>query len=377
MTMLRAESLCLRQGTFVLHNVNLDCSESECLALLGASGSGKTTCLEIMAGLRRADSGRVWINGREVTGVPPESRAVSYLPQDVAIFPHLSVRDNILFPARMRRLRPDADRLDRLCDMLGIVSLLRRNDVRSLSGGESQRVAIARALMVPPRVLFLDECFGSLDAPLRRRLARQFRDLREITGTTTVMVTHDIEEACLMANRLAVMHRGTVQQIGTPAELRARPATRHVAEILGMHNILPVRQCERRNSCWRCDVGGVALSIPVRDEAASPPNWLGFFAWDVLPFETKLAEAGSDGCNRFRLTVVECTLHGSVALLRLSTEPRGQTIFEAYWHAGHDPLPARNECVEVYVAAERIHAFSEVALPGDSTDAAAEFPQGE
>lgn len=365
MIMLRTESLCLRQGTFVLRNVNLDCAEGECLALLGASGSGKTTCLEIMTGLRRADSGRVWIGGRDVTALPPESRSVTYLPQDVALFPHLSVRDNILFPARMRGLPPDADRLDLLVDILGIAPLLRRSDVRSLSGGESQRVAIARALMVPPRVLFLDECFGSLDAPLRRRLARQFRDLREITGTTTVMVTHDTEEACLMADRLAVMHRGTVQQIGTPAELRAQPATIQVAEFLGMHNILPVRQCERRNSCWRCDVGGIELSVPVRDEASPPPNWLGFFAWDVLPFKTELSGANRVGGNRLRLTVVDCVPHGSVALLRLSTEQRGRAILEAQWHDRRDPLPARNEVVEVYVSTERIHAFSDGTFPGD------------
>ena len=142
--MLRAESLTVRQGLFHLNDVSLDCAAGGCLALVGASGSGKTTCLEIMSGLRRADSGRVWIDGCDVTAVPPEQRGVSYLPQDVALFPHLSVRENIRFPARMRRLTLDGGQLNQLCDMLGIASLLDRADVRSLSGGEAQRVAIAR-----------------------------------------------------------------------------------------------------------------------------------------------------------------------------------------------------------------------------------------
>jgi ABC-type Fe3+/spermidine/putrescine transport system ATPase subunit len=293
MATLRTESLVFRQGDFVLGGVSLECPVGDCLALLGPSGSGKTTCLEIMAGLRAADSGRVWIDGRDVTGLPPERRAVSYLPQDVALFPHLSVRDNILFPARMRRIAPDVERLQRLCGTLGILPLLDRADVRSLSGGEAQRVAIARALLVPPRVLFLDECFGSLDAPRRRRLARQFRDLREATRTTTVMVTHDLDEACLMADRLAVLHRGTLEQTGTPDELKQRPATVQVAELMGMHNIWPVQACQRSDASWRCDMGGFELLVMRRTESAVPPQTLGFFAWDVQP---KMGLAPEHGC---------------------------------------------------------------------------------
>jgi ABC-type Fe3+/spermidine/putrescine transport system ATPase subunit len=383
MATLRTESLVFRQGDFVLGGVSLECPVGDCLALLGPSGSGKTTCLEIMAGLRAADSGRVWIDGRDVTGLPPERRAVSYLPQDVALFPHLSVRDNILFPARMRRIAPDVERLQRLCGTLGILPLLDRADVRSLSGGEAQRVAIARALLVPPRVLFLDECFGSLDAPRRRRLARQFRDLREATRTTTVMVTHDLDEACLMADRLAVLHRGTLEQTGTPDELKQRPATVQVAELMGMHNIWPVQACQRSDASWRCDMGGFELLVMRRTESAVPPQTLGFFAWDVQPkmgLAPKMRLAPEHGClvpvpfsaipsaanvNLLRGRVADCVRQGPVVVLRLAMENAPQLFLEAYWHDNRQPQPARGDWIEVQVHAQQIHSWSSTKEPGD------------
>ncbi len=355
MTMLRAESLRLRQGNFLLRDVSLDCDQGQCLALLGHSGSGKTTCLEILAGLRRVDSGRVWIGGREATNVPPEQREVSYLPQDVALFPHLSVRENILFPARMRRLAPDGHRLRRLCEMLEIVPLLDRPDVRSLSGGEAQRVAIARALIVPPRVLFLDECFGALDAPRRRRLARQFRDLRQMTGTTTVMVSHDAEDAFLMADRLAVLHQGSLQQIGEPGELLRQPATVEVAELLGMQNILPLRSCQPGDGHWRCDLGNFELLVPLTPNRFAAPSHVGFFSWDVSP-----AAAGNFGeqqSNRLRLRVVDSERRGHEVRLRLRTDQPPSLVIEASWHESLGPAAARGDWVEVQVPLAKIHAW--------------------
>lgn len=378
MATLRAESLVVRQGDFLLRHVSLDCFEGDCLALLGPSGSGKTTCLEIMAGLRVADDGRVWIDNCDVTSLPPESRAVSYLPQDVALFPHLSVRDNILFPARMRGIEHDAKRLQRLCDALGILSVLDRADVRSLSGGEAQRVAIARALLVPPGVLFLDECFGSLDAPLRRRLARQFRELREATGTTTVMVTHDLDEACLMADRLAVLHCGTLQQTGTADELKQRPATVQVAELMGMHNIWPVQACHPSGEFWRCDMGGFELLVARRTESAVPPQTIGFFAWDVqpnmglapvhgcpvhvpsleatVPVSTS-AISSTAGINLLRGRVADCMRQGPVVVLRLAMENAPQVVLEASWHDNRQLPSARGDWIEVQVFAEEIHSW--------------------
>lgn len=357
MTTLRVESLRLGQGAFVLRDVSFAVAEGECLALLGPSGSGKTTCLEIMAGLRGADAGRVWIGGRDVTGVPAERREVSYLPQDVALFPHLSVRGNILFAARMRRLAPDAERWRQLCTMLDIVPLLDRADVRSLSGGEAQRVAIARALVVPPQVLFLDECFGALDAPLRRRLARQFRDLRKLTGTTTVLVTHDTDEACLMADRLAVLHRGAVEQVGTPDELHFRPATVQVAELLGMHNILPVRSSRRTGEGWRCQVGGVELLAAGQAPEASPPRWLGFFGSDIRVARPVAEAPRGHAANLVRARVVDGVRQGQGALLRLAIDGEPSTVFEGHWRDEGGALPAPNDMVEVRLPADRIHCW--------------------
>lgn len=379
MAALRTESLAVRQGDFVLHDVSLACPEGDCLALLGPSGSGKTTCLELMAGLRRVGAGRVWFDDRDVTGVPPERRGVSYLPQDVALFPHFSVRDNILFPARMQRIAPDIERLEELCGTLGILPLLDRANVRSLSGGEAQRVAIARALLVPPDVLLLDECFRALDAPLRRRLARQFRDLRETTRTTTVMVTHNLDEACLMADRLGVLHRGRLQQLGTPDELRRRPATVHVAELMGMHNIWPVQACQRSAGAWRCDMGGFELCVLRRSATAAPPQTVGFFAWDVqrqvgvgpppgcpIPGSfPALPDAANVHLNLLRGRVADCVRHGPIVMLRLAMEKAPRVLLEAWWHDDGSLQPARGDWIGVQVHAQQIHSWPDGDESGD------------
>lgn len=370
--MLRAESLTIRQGSFVLNEVSLDCAAGESLALVGASGSGKTTCLEIMAGLRRADSGRVWIDGADVTTLPPERRHVAYLPQDTALFPHLSVKENIAFPARRRGIALDSARVNRVCDMLGITDLLDRRDIASLSGGEAQRVALARALALPPKVVFLDECFASLDPHLRRRLARQFRDLCSLTRTTAVAVTHDLTEACTMADRLAVLHHGSLRQVGTPDELYQRPATIEVARLLGMHNILPVHRCRADDGCWRCDVGGFELLVPRRWASPAPPQWIGFYGWDAAAAE---AEAGprhalnwntGEGSNVLRLRVLERRRHGPSAVLRLCPESRPQSAIEVHCPIDRfDGLPSPAALVALRIPPERIHAW------GSATDAPA------
>ena len=354
MTMLHTESLHLALGEFVLEDVTLSCAAGECLALLGPSGSGKTTCVEIMAGLRRPDSGRVWINDRDVTGSAPERRDISYLSQDVTLFPHLSVRRNILFPAHVRSLKPDEDRLHRLCEMLEIEHLLDRRDPNSLSGGEAQRVALARALLVPPLVLFLDECFGSLDTPLRRQLAWQFRTMREATKTTTVMVTHDTEEACIMADRLAILHRGVMRQVGTPAELHRRPATVEVARFLGMQNILPVRLCQRHADGWRCDIGGIELLLPTADVNDPMPAHVGFFTHDV---ELAAAEGGTprdDLVSLGTLFVVESLPVRHALTLRLSLPHNPGLLIEAEWRGEQARAVRRGEAFEVRLPASRL-----------------------
>ncbi len=359
MTTLEVEALTHRSGSFALQEITLDCPSGGCLALLGSSGSGKTTCLEIMAGLREAHSGSVRLDGVVVTRWPPEKRSVSYLPQDVALFPHLSVRENIEFPARMRRQVADSMRLKRICEMLEIESLLDRKGIDSLSGGEAQRVAIARSLLVPPKVLFLDECFGSLDAPLRRRLSRQFRDLRELTGTTTVVVTHDLDEASFLADRLAILDHGRLLQVGTTQQLHQAPRATAVAELLGMHNLFPVLSCDRIGDHWRCQLPGCKLHVPRREES-SPPEHIGFFAWDPIWLGSASASpATSSGPNnRMSLCVLATFGRGPVIEVRLATQGPRQTVIEALWPLdfGKAP-PARGELIDLEVPAQRIRSW--------------------
>lgn len=241
--MIRAEGLSLSLEGFRLEGIDAAVGAGESFFLLGPSGAGKTLLLEALLGLRRPDAGRVLLDGRDVTALPPEERRIAYVPQDLALFPHLSVRDNILFGLSARG-RPPADapsRLDRWTELLDLGGVLRRSDARTLSGGERQRVALARALVTEPRVLFMDEPFSALDAPLRRRLQTEFRELQRGIGLTLVQVTHDPEEAFLMADRVAILMSGRLEQTGPPGELYNRPANLRVARFLMLQNLFPGR----------------------------------------------------------------------------------------------------------------------------------------
>jgi ABC-type Fe3+/spermidine/putrescine transport system ATPase subunit len=193
--------------------------------------------------VKAPDAGRILLDGRDIGRTHPEERGFCYLPQDLALFPHLSVRENIAFGLLVRRVgHATADeRVRTIAGLLGIEGLLARRDVRSLSGGEKQRVALARALVVQPHVLFLDEPFSALDPATRRQLQRDFREVWRRLGLTVVLVTHDQEEAAALADRLAVLMAGRLAQCGTPAEVFERPADLAAARFLLVENIFPGR----------------------------------------------------------------------------------------------------------------------------------------
>jgi ABC-type sugar transport system ATPase subunit len=237
--MIRVEALQARAGRFVLGPLDLHVRTGSSFALLGPTGAGKTVFLESILGLHRPLGGRVVLNGEEITDLPPERRGIAYLPQDVALFPHLSVRDNILFGPSVRKLSPSRWRpvYDSLVERLQLEPLLDRRDPRLLSGGERQRVALARALVVKPQVLFLDEPFSALDALARRSLQMSILDLQRDTGLTFFHVTHDQEEAFIMADRMAVMLGGRIEQEGEPEAFHARPRNLAVARFLLMQNL--------------------------------------------------------------------------------------------------------------------------------------------
>jgi putative spermidine/putrescine transport system ATP-binding protein len=223
-----------------LAGLNLELAPGELVALLGPSGCGKTTALRILAGFEIADSGTVEVDGTEISAVPAAKRDMGMVFQSYSLFPNMSAQDNVGFGLRMRKLSSAARqrRAAELLDMVGLAAQAGQYP-HQLSGGQQQRVALARALAIEPRVLLLDEPLSALDAKVRLQLREQIRALQQRLGTTTLFVTHDQEEALSMADRVGVMSSGTLEQIATPDELYAHPASAFVAEFVGIMNRIP------------------------------------------------------------------------------------------------------------------------------------------
>jgi sulfate transport system ATP-binding protein len=233
--MIRATGITKRFGEFTaLDDVSLEIPDGALTALLGPSGSGKSTLLRVIAGLEAPDAGRVEIAGADATGVPPQRRGIGFVFQHYAAFKHMTVRDNVAFGLRIRK-RPKHEIASRVGELLGIVGLDGYADryPSQLSGGQRQRMALARALAVEPRVLLLDEPFGALDAKVRGELRAWLRRLHDEVHVTTVLVTHDQEEAMEIADHIAVMDHGRIEQVGGPRDLYDRPATPFVMRFLG------------------------------------------------------------------------------------------------------------------------------------------------
>ena len=219
--------------------VDLVVDEGEFFTLLGPSGSGKTTLLRLIAGFERPDGGRIQLAGRDVTNVPPHLRDTNTVFQDYALFPHMSVADNIGYGLRVKGVsrQARARRVERALAMVRLVGLGHRRP-NQLSGGQRQRVALARAVVNEPEVLLLDEPLGALDLKLRQEMQIELKQIQKEVGITFVYVTHDQEEALTMSDRLAVMANGEIEQIGSPVEVYERPATEFVAGFIGISNVL-------------------------------------------------------------------------------------------------------------------------------------------
>ncbi|GAC1695690.1 MAG: sn-glycerol-3-phosphate ABC transporter ATP-binding protein UgpC [Candidatus Limnocylindrales bacterium] len=233
------------QTAAAVRGLSLDVHDHELLVLLGPSGCGKTTALRMLAGLEEVDRGDIRIDGRSVVGLEPKDRDVALVFQSYALYPHLSARENIRYPLKLRKLdRPEQDRkVNAVAEMLGIGHLLPRRPAQ-LSGGEQQRVALARAIVREPRVFLMDEPLSNLDAKLRVHTRTELKTLQRELGTTMVFVTHDQAEAMSLANRIAIMSAGLLQQVGTPDEVYDHPANLFVAEFIGSPpmNILDARR---------------------------------------------------------------------------------------------------------------------------------------
>ncbi len=234
------ENLTKRFGSFLaVVDVTFEAQEGKITALLGPSGSGKSTVLRTIAGLERADAGRIWVDGEEQGGKSPQERRLGFVFQHYALFRHMTVQQNVTFGLAVRKAsKPERrERVSELLDLVGLAYFADRYPDQ-LSGGQRQRVALARALAPRPRVLLLDEPFGALDARVRQELRRWLDDLHRELGVTSLLVTHDQEEALELANQVVVMRKGKVEQIGTPEQIYNQPATPFVAGFVGASNVL-------------------------------------------------------------------------------------------------------------------------------------------
>lgn len=261
--MIHAENISFHVGTFRLEDLNLEIVKGEYFVLLGPPGAGKTIFLECLCGLKKLESGRIYIDGRDVTGLEPRIRGIGYVPQDYALFPHLSVEQNIAFGLRAHGFREV--KIDETADLLGIRRLLSRG-IGGLSGGEKQRVALARALVLKPMILLLDEPVCALDEVTRQEVCGQLLAIQRRLGLTTVHVSHNLEEAFSVADRAAILHDGVLQQVGSLDKLLRKPNSEFVARFMRCENIFRAEVCaeETNSSYTRVKVADVDLQLPGR-----------------------------------------------------------------------------------------------------------------
>ncbi len=295
--------------------VSITVEAGELFTLLGPSGCGKTTLLRLVAGFESPSEGTVWLDGRDVTREPPYQRAVNTVFQSYALFPHLSVGENVAFGLKMRGLGR-AEREARVREYLSLVSLTGFEGRRpaTLSGGQCQRVALARALVCRPRVLLLDEPLSALDARMRRAMQIELKQLQQRIGITFVLVTHDQEEALAISDRIAVLQDGRVEQVGKTAEVYARPRTRFVATFLGEANVMEATVSWSEGQRARARAGEFEFELSVD---ARPGSNL------IIAVRPERVLLTSDGSVRAR--VEDVVFHGASEDIKLRTEG-GATI---------------------------------------------------
>ncbi|MCA1323905.1 putative 2-aminoethylphosphonate ABC transporter ATP-binding protein [Herbaspirillum sp. alder98] len=330
---LSVRELSKRFGAFTaLDAVSLDVGQGEMVCLLGPSGCGKTTLLRTIAGLERQDSGRLQAGGRDISQLPPQARDYGILFQSYALFPNLCVADNVGYGlntggSRLTR-QQKSERVAAMLDMVGLAGSERKYPAQ-LSGGQQQRVALARALAPSPSLLLLDEPLSALDAQVREHLQLEIRRLQKQFGITTLMVTHDQEEAMVMADRIAVMQRGRIEQFGTPADIYRRPATPFVADFIGQSNWLPFT----RISGSQVAVGALQFEIlPEEEELARGRLFCRPESIDLFP--------APDAANRLRARVVDRLYLGNHTRLALCADDLpGQTLLADVSDEAHQRLP--------------------------------------
>lgn len=290
----------------VLRAISLHVDEGEFLTILGESGSGKTTLLRLIAGFERADAGEIWMAGERLDLLPPYRRRVNTVFQSYALFPHLTVRDNVAYGLRVQKAAA-AGIEKRVEDALAMVKMtaFAASKPAKISGGQQQRVALARALVNRPRLLLLDEPLSALDANLRRQMQLELKSLQREVGISFVFVTHDQEEAMVMSDRIALLRNGSLEQVATPREIYTRPATSYTAQFIGHTNLL---RCRVEHGVARC--GALEFRTSVPDGPA-------VFSLRPEHIRTTAALTPSGETVRFSARVLSQSFHGATDLLQV------------------------------------------------------------
>jgi spermidine/putrescine transport system ATP-binding protein len=310
-----------RFGSYTaVDNITLAIGAGEFLTLLGPSGCGKTTLLRMISGFETPTEGAVILNGQDVTHFPPYRRDVNQVFQSYALFPHLSVADNIAFGLKMKKVSRDEIR-QRVTAAADLVSLTGMEDRKpgQLSGGQRQRVALARAIVLEPQVLLLDEPLSALDAKLRHAMQIELKRLQKMLGITFVFVTHDQDEALTMSDRIAVINQGKVEQLGSAAEIYHKPRTTFVANFIGQANILQAQLVRHDGAGARVTLeGGIELQLDATDLPADPGPLLISIRPEKIHLQRPQPQTAS-GDNTFAAKVIDEIFRGAVAQLHLET----------------------------------------------------------
>jgi spermidine/putrescine transport system ATP-binding protein len=361
-------SLTKRFAEVAVDDINLTIASGEFFSLLGPSGCGKTTTLRLIAGFEQPTAGRILLDDVDVSGIPPHKRNVNTVFQSYALFPFLTVFDNVAFGLRGRRLAKD-ELSSRVYDALDLVKLrsFEKRRPGQLSGGQQQRVALARALVLKPSVLLLDEPLGALDAKLRRSLKVELKALQEQVGITFLYVTHDQEEALTMSDRLAVMRDGRIVQIGGPHEVYEEPADTYVADFLGVSNLMEVDVVDRGPGT-RCQVKLGDSVLQVEHGGVGSP---GRSHAVIRPERVRVEEFGSEGPNRVPAMVERLVYLGSATqvILRLAQGAELQALLQ---NDGSREDLAQGTPVHAFLAPDALRVLADSGSADEAADADAD-----
>lgn len=314
MTEVRLDHVTKRFGTVTaVRDVNLQIREGEFFTFLGPSGCGKTTTLRMVAGFEQPSDGQIWFDKKDMTSVPPNRRDAGMVFQNYALWPHMTVAENVAFGLQVRRV-PKAEAASRVEEALELVRLggLGPRKVTQLSGGQQQRVALARVLVVRPTILLLDEPLSNLDAKLRLEMRYEIRQLQQRLGITAIYVTHDQSEALAISDRVAVFNQGVVAQVGTPAEVYNRPASAFVAAFIGETNLLPVSSHSSASGETNLVCGDIRLTV-----TGAVPAGEGRLQAAVRPEHIRVSRERPAGVNVLAARIAMTQLNGTVVVYQI------------------------------------------------------------